>query len=108
MKSIVEYIIESSKAYYIEWVDKNGHRHSVTTNSLNDKPKESDVKYYAVMNNQKSNFSEPDALIEWGGTGEYWANTLDRAENPEKYPEKIYGKPFKGRDLEKIKRCKKF
>lgn len=68
---------------------------------------EGEYEYYEVMSNSSNNFSEPDELIEGSGKGGYWANVLNRAENPEKYPEKIYGCAWKSSDIEKVKRAKK-
>lgn len=109
MKNIVNFITESAPKYVFSWILKNGRSDRVAINDYKDVLSEiaGEYKYYEVMKNSSSNFSEVDGLVEWSGEGGYWANVLDRAENPEKYPEKIYGRPWKSSDIEKVKRAKK-
>ena len=112
MKSLKDKINESliteatSHKYCVEWITDEGNFRTTT----NDYKKvisdlKGNYKYYEVMDMTKSDFSEPEALIEWSGKDGYWANAYLASTDPENAPEWFTG--FKGKKLEKIERCKK-
>lgn len=113
MKSLKDRINESLIAeatvykYCIQWIDNEGQNFRMTTNDYKAvlKDIQGKYKYYEVMDMNKPNFSEPEALIEWSGKDGYWANAYLASTDPENAPEWFTG--FKGRKLEKIERCKK-
>ena len=62
------------------------------------------AKYWDVMDMSKNSFAEPDALVAWHGKDGYWANAYEDSKDPENCPS--WKTVYKGRDLEKIERCK--
>lgn len=65
--------------YIFEFQSDTG-QHQVGINDLNDikKCNASGITYWAVYDNSKWNFSEPDSLIAWGGEGGYWHNKVNK------------------------------
>jgi len=106
MKDIKNYITETKiSKYCINFFNKLWDKRLT-----NDWKKEisqepiSSATYWDVMDMSSWNFSEPEGLVAWHGKDGYWANVYDDSKNPDKAPK--WATIFKGRDLEKIERCK--
>lgn len=113
MKTIDEYIIERGAAptsnfkYCINfWVEGRGWDKLLTNNWKKEISNEpiSKAKYYDVHDMSKSSFVDVNSLIAWHGKDGYWANVYDDSKDPENAPE--WGTVLKGKNLEKIERCK--
>lgn len=118
MKSLVEYIEESSKISSLdEYINESGYRYlamytkkdtgweRVPLNNLRDFEPDSDMTYWETVNMTNSDLSDIDALINWHGEGGYWSNVYNNSINPEKAPKDA--KILKGRDLELLKKKRK-
>lgn len=84
---ITESLIDESREKYAIEYSISGSKNTIFTNyigkALNDiKSKGYDPKrdYYIVFDNSKSNFSEIDSVIKFGGTGSYFHNLMNSNE----------------------------
>lgn len=105
MQSITNYITEGKQRYCIDFFNKlwskkltNDWKDAVSNEPI------SNADYWAVSDMKSNNFSEPEALVAWHGKNGYWANVYEVSKNPENAPK--WANVFKGKDLEKIKKCK--
>lgn len=82
MKNIYDYISESIGDYVVKWISKNSESDTRTFN--NDHIVKNIQQAYTLLKQQKvviyyeitkgDNTSDISSLVEWAGTGGYWAN----------------------------------
>ena len=109
MKNIQEFINEDKKpkyviSYYVEGVGND----FIFTNNWESETKQeplSKAEWWVVSDNNKWNFSEPDACVAWHGEKSFWGTIVKNSEDPENAPK--YSTILKGRNLEKVKKCEK-